>query len=96
MKTPLSMPMKNDFRKEFDFDLLQIMPDCLKMRFWARPNLFHECPVMLGGDKLPFRCGRTEFSESLPVFGNIKLLFDCFQIWFSGSAARWLNLFARN
>ena len=38
--------------------------------------------------------GRSQFSENLLVFGNKRIMFDCFQIWFLGSAGRLFQLFA--
>ena len=38
--------------------------------------------------------GRSEFSGDLLISGNMRLMFDCFQLWFLGSARRLFQLFA--
>ena len=52
----------------------------------------------MGVDKLPSGCEFEKeriFSEGVLVFENMRLLFDYFQLWFSGSTARFLNLFTK-
>ena len=79
------------------FGFLQLTLDRFQMRFWARSNLFIKCSVKLGGDKTPFWCEFAEgrIFQSLLVFGNMKPVFDCFQISFLGSTRRLLKLFTR-
>ena len=64
------------------------MFDSFQLRFWARPNLFIECSVTLGGDKIPFWCEFAEERNFQKVFWFSETWNYCLIVFKNGFWAR--------